>query len=1383
MKKPLQHDSGRPAASGVGVAESQSSSSAYGFSMMSLSGLLASSQDTSNTTNGSVSTNGRANGHSAKTASSRQSVSNGSMSIVGAFSGVKNMMNGLSNSTRDVNPQHQKHAKSVSFAMQKFRIQTPISHLGLVLTYSDSLLSPVMNTDYSFSWLRVSGVGDSAVCTPLSTPNLTPRNAWYPPSADDIGCVIRMRCSDTHGYGLCREVDSGVLQVDPIVASKVEEAVSKDRIVAKVVISSPSGENSVTGSSPSSVRSRAAVARTMSVDGSDLPVLPVHEFEVGGSIEVGSKGVLLCEKGVEYGGLRLKPSSNIQVVCCQPASFLLRVPVYLAEGSPGVFWMGTEEGEMCDALYDTVCPATEVGSNQGPSQNDGSKAAAGSLPSSSCDDMQAEADIRPEVQDRKQGVVELLVSCRDRTIRDSMVLCIRSMAATPGGEVCLTGVGKPQEEAIARRLNVLPWRRNPALLHGEPKSSSDMEAAYQHATIEVDRLTHENMMLKQELQNRAVQRTPTEISSSGCSGLCKEVVARLEQENQTLVTERSELQSRLEMLAEDRNFVGKDEKSSLITDVKAVAEMQDELQHLRSQCTTLTSRLEESSCTVLALQQRLTDACISAPTSREVSQDQMVFPVYEASSGEMVVTSPVRSVSSDGDETSVTPPACTDVPVKSGQSCGENVTVDMDAEDAARLQECLASLRHDYGNKEDSEKGRKEADEAVRAIQALLQHMCYERIRFLQTNADPIDVPCSTDGDKREQSECTVERGVHSTASEEALVHSLQAILEEIMGSSHETEIGSASTDSAANSEDEEGGQEHNGSQGQVDKLVEAVRTRVSQLCKQRSQICGSAIGSRRKNNESGNDATNSVADELGSTLEKCHRLQRQLDGAENVKRKAIQKCEEQISILRENLAAKEKEAEGARAEADEANSKIQEQEAAIESFRVSYSKLQGVVSTFKEKYSALASEAERTKAALAEKTATTEKLESVVLKSSDECTRLKAALAEANKSVDALSRTKSDMDALSVRLAEEKQAALAAKQNSSKEIRDLTARNSELSAQLSKSKERTDALESRLSSLQAETLNLSDARQQLSKQMSSYEALRSQIVQMRGQLVEADQEAQASRALLTEGNAEIERLRKANSDSSVEIASLKKTLEKKSARVADLKGRMEVLEQEHRAVEKDRNSLRKENNKLRGSVRSLTEDRLALEKLQPLYDQQLELLAAKHSRSSELENALSRMTNLQNRYILNIVSLELQCGILHRRCENLLLQSNRSGMCMEDACCRYASLCDRFNSSCLTISQLTEDLRVARTAEPFAVKKLNFMLSRLRGEKNHYENKAKSLSKDLQRKLLAGTPLQRELGRVSQRLEEVENERNAYRDAMVLACETYGVKSENQSW
>jgi len=117
------------------------------------------------------------------------------------------------------------------------------------------------------------------------------------------------------------------------------------------------------------------------------------------------------------------------------------------------------------------------------------------------------------------------------------------------------------------------------------------------------------------------------------------------------------------------------------------------------------------------------------------------------------------------------------------------------------------------------------------------------------------------------------------------------------------------------------------------------------------------------------------------------------------------------------------------------------------------------VVSTFKEKYSALASEAERTKAALAEKTATTEKLESVVLKSSDECTRLKAALAEANKPVDALSRTKSDMDALSVRLAEEKQAALAAKQNSSKEIRDLTARNSELSAQLSKSKERTDAL------------------------------------------------------------------------------------------------------------------------------------------------------------------------------------------------------------------------------------------------------------------------------------------------------------------------------------
>ena len=51
---------------------------------------------------------------------------------------------------------------------------------------------------------------------------------------------------------------------------------------------------------------------------------------------------------------------------------------------------------------------------------------------------------------------------------------------------------------------------------------------------------------------------------------------------------------------------------------------------------------------------------------------------------------------------------------------------------------------------------------------------------------------------------------------------------------------------------------------------------------------------------------------------------------------------------------------------------------------------------------------------------------------------------------------------------------------------------------------------------------------------------------------------------------------------------------------------------------------------------------------------------------------------------------------------------------------------------------------------------------------------KSKSLSKEMQAKLLQGTPLQRELGRVLRRLEEVENERNAYRDAMVLACDTF---------
>lgn len=55
-------------------------------------------------------------------------------------------------------------------------------------------------------------------------------------------------------------------------------------------------------------------------------------------------------------------------------------------------------------------------------------------------------------------------------------------------------------------------------------------------------------------------------------------------------------------------------------------------------------------------------------------------------------------------------------------------------------------------------------------------------------------------------------------------------------------------------------------------------------------------------------------------------------------------------------------------------------------------------------------------------------------------------------------------------------------------------------------------------------------------------------------------------------------------------------------------------------------------------------------------------------------------------------------------------------------------------------------------------------------------------MSRDLHRKLLAGTPLQRELGRISARLEEVEHERNAYKDAMVLACDSFSPQPQ-QSW
>merc|ERR1711939_613918 len=193
--------------------------------------------------------------------------------------------------------------------------------------------------------------------------------------------------------------------------------------------------------------------------------------------------------------------------------------------------------------------------------------------------------------------------------------------------------------------------------------------------------------------------------------------------------------------------------------------------------------------------------------------------------------------------------------------------------------------------------------------------------------------------------------------------------------------------------------------------------------------------------------------------------------------------------------------------------------------------------------------------------------------------------------------------------------------------------------------------------------------------------------------------------------------------------------------------------------------------------------DRESLYKLRPVYNEQFCELTRCRTTIQKLEEDLGilKQSDLEKRS--HIADLEETVIQLECRAENCLLQANRSGMIAQNDYHNSLKLASQLCDLERTINKLLGELDVARQAEPLKIKQLEYMLARTVGEKNHFENKAKSLSKDLQAKLLAGTPLQRELGRVMKRLEEVENERNAFRDAMMLSCDMYAPKDYSLPW
>lgn len=1243
-----------------------------------------------------------------------------STSFYNAFSGVKSMVSSYSTSRTSVEPPLNKRKSSSFKAMesllQRFRLQSPPNHLGMIIAFNEKLLTPYPAEDFCFSWHRVRGqhFEDIRSYNDISLNS----HSWYPPTADDLGSVILLHCEDTAGFGLSRQLTSAPIYADDSFTNRVENVIEQNKLLERVVISSSNV------SYRSSARDKNLTEENSNSDDSDGSgnIFPLRDFEVGGSIAVNSEGILLREKGTKDCGLHIDSTNFLSLTCVHPCSFLVELPLYYASKCndnqcsdplapissihdlmsvsalrPSLEWLGEPEGELFSNLEEII----------DPEENPLDK---------SLEDL---VGMHEENFDALFSSICLQISCRDRMTRDLLVLSIRCLAGhvpaldSPSSDTEVV----PFSESLPHRLDLLPWRSGSYGFASNggvdtPSGvSAQNEACHEENVMNVCEYDQEPVfhpLPEQTPPQNHDEHEPHHHSfkptSHEISGETNDLIASLQQVNKSLLDENSWNNERLE------------EQDKIIIQLKAI----------------------------------LSENGINWNKVDHINQNNSANKLSWA------------------DDTSDCDESAHNVTLNVEHRNG----IEHDDGHACRAEvnsECACKLNGRDVNNALGIRSFVDKFSCCDKCWALLlqqQHICegvdekyLKVLKLLQDNSAE-QVP---QNDKN------------------ACVELEDALLSLINKEKYDLKISTRELSEGCESQDDAGG-----SWAQAASEVERLAT---DLCinVNRDFDCNaketflSLLGDLKRNSmelstrieenmqmadaSSGETSFSDASRELQS---KVKALSEQLaEKEESYQKKCTEFAEKQDGLTESVsvLQAKCDKVEEARRLAEQAAEELRREMAALQDQR--------------EALEAKVEELEQRKESDAAGKAKREGEERARLKK--EISHLKEMAVSQEKERGfkeaALARIRSDYDSLSSRHQELKTQYDMLSAQCERDKREAKAEFDKLSYELSQSQNTVKVMEARITGLQSETLSLTDERQSLKRQKSAFDSSRSQIAQLRGQLVESDQSAQATRALLEETSSLNERLKKEKSDIAIELEKSNKLLAKKTARIEELKDRMQVMENEIASSDKVKNSFRKENARLKEATKKMKEDSDTAKRLRPLYNQQLSMIADGQSRIVDLESALCDMTTARNEFVSLSSALEIKTGSLQKTLRATELLCERQGMCGEDSYGTCVVLADTLEAVNKRVSQLEAELSEAKSAEPFELKKLNFMVSKLKGEKNHYESKAKSLSKDLQRKLLAGTPLQRELGKMTARLEEVENERNAYRDAMVLACETYSQK------
>jgi predicted transport protein len=257
-------------------------------------------------------------GKSESSYSSMLSFSTPNLGIMQSISNSRNKNNSQESPMKIV----ESELKKVMALLEEIRLQCPQSHLGLVLAFASTTLTPLSGSGMKFTFYRMGLSNEAFVQVDQSF------RSYYAPTYDDISAKICCKVEDSMDQGFSRFLESGYIEADSVLTRLVEDSVKQNYYEIKdagvsfgVSIADLNEIVTDSGSADGSVNSRPSCLTRS---------LPFLQLEGRSYVEVDADGIFLSlplpaassNKKVRR-GLHISSLDVVDVECVQLASLVL----------------------------------------------------------------------------------------------------------------------------------------------------------------------------------------------------------------------------------------------------------------------------------------------------------------------------------------------------------------------------------------------------------------------------------------------------------------------------------------------------------------------------------------------------------------------------------------------------------------------------------------------------------------------------------------------------------------------------------------------------------------------------------------------------------------------------------------------------------------------------------------------------------------------------------------------------------------------------------------------------------------------------------------------------------------------------------------------------